>query len=285
MGGLEIDDSAGDAVSVAPGYELAAGGREEAEDQRMGLLESIYDGDSRRRRDLVQPGWRCLEVGAGRGSMSTWLAQQVGDRGHVVATDIDVTYLERLDVPNLEVRRHNILEDSLDALSPGSFDLVCCRFLLFHLRGRQETAIQRMAQCLRPGGWLIDEDGDWSLAGPVDPSHPLYDGYHRVFAGGRSWTARGFDMAFGRKLPALFERAGLENIRHQASTEVVRGGSPWARWWQESLDVMQAAGEQDGSTSERSDEDRHALSAPSADPSVWYLRELLHTCWGQRPLA
>jgi hypothetical protein len=51
--------------------------------------------------------------------MAVWLAQQVGEKGHVVATDLDVTYLERLHLPNLDVRRHNILEDSIETLGPG----------------------------------------------------------------------------------------------------------------------------------------------------------------------
>src|SRR4026209_2213188 len=111
-------------LDLEPGYRLAAKGRQEAEDDRLSLLEQIFDPLSRRRRALVQPGWRCLEVGAGRGSMAVWLARQVGESGRVVATDTDMTYLRRLDVPNLEVRQHNILEDSLDTLGPGSFDLV-----------------------------------------------------------------------------------------------------------------------------------------------------------------
>jgi len=36
------------------------------------------------------------------------------------------------------------------------------------------------------------------------------------------------DPIFGRKLPVLFERCGLENIRHEATAEVVRGRSPRA---------------------------------------------------------
>ena len=92
--------------------------------------------------------------------MAVWLAEQVGESGEVVATDIDVTYLKQLNLPNLEVRQHNILNDPLDALGPGSFDLVCSRLLLFWLAGKQEAAIRRMVECLRPGGWLVDEDGD-----------------------------------------------------------------------------------------------------------------------------
>ena len=48
-------------------YRLAAAGREAEEDERLDLLEQIFDPMSQQRRSLVQPGWRCLEVGAGRG--------------------------------------------------------------------------------------------------------------------------------------------------------------------------------------------------------------------------
>src|SRR6266481_6502869 len=161
---------------IGPAYRLTARGRQEAEDDRLSLLECILDPLSRRRRHMVRPGWRCLEVGAGRGSMAVWLAEKVGESGKVVATDIDVTYLKRIYLPNLEVRQHDILNDSVDALGPGSFDMVCSRLTLFWLADKQESAIRRMVECLRPGGWLVDEDGDWGTIAPVDPSHPYYAG-------------------------------------------------------------------------------------------------------------
>ena len=266
-----------------PGYRLAARGRQEAENERLALLEGIFDPLSRRRRELVQPGWRCLEVGAGRGSMAVWLAEQVGESGEVVATDIDVTYLKRLNLPNLEVRQHNILNDPLDALGRGSFDLVCSRLLLFWLAGKQEAAIRRMVECLRPGGWLVDEDGDWGTVAPVDPSHPFYAPYHRTWQGGKWWVSRGYDPAFGRKLPALFEHCGPENTRDEASAEVVRGGSPWARWWQETLEGIRACEQTDGSLTKEREEAYKVLTAPLTDPSFWFLTGLLHACWGQRP--
>jgi SAM-dependent methyltransferase len=264
-----------------PGYRLDAKGRQEAEDERLDLLEQIFDPLSRRRRGIVQPGWRCLEVGAGRGSMAVWLSKQVGENGHVVATDINPTYLKRLDVPNLEVWQHNILEDSLDDL--GSFDLVCSRLMLFWLAGKQETAIKRMVECLRPGGWLVDEDGDWGTIAPVDPSHPFsarYDGAHRD---GEWWSARGYDPTFGRKLPMLFERCGLENIRHEVTAEVVRGGSPWARWWQQTLEAIREWELADHNLTEAREEEYKALIAPWNDQSFWFLTALVHGCWGQRP--
>ena len=211
--------------------------------------------------------------------MAAWLAEQVGPTGHVVATDLNTGYLRRLELPNLEVVEHNILEDSLDALGPGSFDLVCSRLMLFHLVGRQEQAIRRMAECLRPGGWLIDEDADWGTCAPVDPTHPLYDGYHRGWRHGDWWTVRGYDKTFGRRLPALFERCGLQDIRHEAATEAVRGGSDWARWWAVTLEVMNEQG--GGDESDR--REVQVMTTALADPTVWFLRELLHACWGRRP--
>jgi SAM-dependent methyltransferase len=270
---------AAEAHELERGYRLAARGREAAEDERLSLLEQLYDPTSRRRRSLVQPGWRCLEIGAGRGSMAVWLAEQVGPTGQVVATDIDTRYLQRLDVPNLEALEHNILEDSLDVLGPGSFDLVCSRLMLFHLVGTQELAIRQMVECLRPGGWLIDEDADWGTAAPVDPAHPRYDAYRAAWQDGDWWTARGYDKAFGQKLPPLFERCGLREIRHEAATEVVRGGSPWARWWTVTLEVMNELG---GGVTESDRRELETIAAALADPTVWLMKELLHACWGRR---
>jgi SAM-dependent methyltransferase len=267
-----------ESLEIGSGYRLAAAGWEAAEDERLSLLEQLYDPVSRRRRALVQWGWRCLEVGAGRGSMAVWLAEQVGPAGQVVATDIDTGYLQRLDLPNLEVVEHSILEDPLEALGPGSFDLVCSRLMLFHLVGGQEEAIRQMTKCLRPGGRLIDEDADWGTAAPVDPAHPLYDGYRRAWRDGDWWTSRGYDKAFGQKLPALFERCGLRYIRHEAATEVVRGGSPWARWWAVTLEVINELGGGDGSDQREFE----VMTTALADPTVWLLRELLHACWGRR---
>jgi SAM-dependent methyltransferase len=265
-----------------PGYRLDAKGRQAAEDERLSLLERIFDPHSRRRRGFVRPGWRCLEVGAGRGSMAVWLAKQVGPSGHVVATDIDVTYLKKLNIPNLEVRQHNILEDSPDSLGLGSFDLVCSRLMLFWLAGKQEIAIQRMVECLRPGGWLVDEDGDWGTVTPVDPSHPFFASYHGAYRAGEWWSARGYDPMFGRKVSVLFERCGLENISHEARAQVVSGGSTWAQWWRQTLEAIRGWELADGLTEAR-EKEYQALIAPWHDKSFSFLTALVHGCRGQRP--
>ena len=84
---------------------------------------------------------------------------------------------------------------------------------------------------------------------------------------------------FGQKLPALFERCGLEDIRDEAATEVVRGGSSWARWWAPTLEVINELG--GGDQADR--QGVEVMATALADPTVWVQREVLHACWGRRP--
>ena len=263
---------------ISAGYRLSGVGRAEQEEERLALLESVFDPVSRRRRSAVRTGWRCLEVGAGRGSMAAWLAEQVGPSGQVIAIDIDLTYLQHLDLPNLEVRRHDILEDG--PIESGTFDLVCSRLMLFHLVGRQEQAIRYMVECLKPGGLLIDEDADWGTTVAIDPSHPTYAAYHAAWRNGDWWASRGYDPCFGRTLSPLFERVGLHVVSHDVSSEVVRGGSPWANWYRESLVVIAGAS---GAPTPEQRSDHETVTSALTDPSNWFMRELLHGGTGRRP--
>lgn len=119
------------------GYVLTASGREAHEITRLELLQQIFDPITERRLELVQSGWRCLEVGAGRGSIARFLADRVGPTGAVIAADIDVGPLSDLEATNLEVVRFDILSDPFELVGgAGSFDLVHARFLLQHLSDR-----------------------------------------------------------------------------------------------------------------------------------------------------
>lgn len=71
--------------------------------QRLAAIEEWLDpGTVHHLRERgVGPGWRCLEVGAGGGSVAAWLCDHVGPAGDV------------LDRPNPESRRHDITRDPL----------------------------------------------------------------------------------------------------------------------------------------------------------------------------
>ena len=113
------------------GYFAAAA---EARDElvRLRLIEAECDPHTFGYLDAigVGAGWRCLEVGAGAGSVVRWLSGRVGPKGQVVAVDIDPRFLGDLVEPNVEVRRCDITDDDVE---PASYDLVHSRLLLMHL--------------------------------------------------------------------------------------------------------------------------------------------------------
>jgi hypothetical protein len=45
----------------------------------------------------VQPGWKCLDLGAGLGTVSRWLNNRVGPAGQVVALDREPRHIEPAD--------------------------------------------------------------------------------------------------------------------------------------------------------------------------------------------
>jgi 2-polyprenyl-3-methyl-5-hydroxy-6-metoxy-1,4-benzoquinol methylase len=139
------------------------------ERERLALLTQVADPiTTRRLTDLgVGPGWRCLDVGAGDGSVARWLAGRVGPEGRVVATDLNPCFLVGHGLPNLKVRRHNILEDELEA---AHYDLAHCRCVLPHLPNPLR-GLRRLIDAVRPGGWLLVEEIDAGFFGAADPEH------------------------------------------------------------------------------------------------------------------
>jgi ubiquinone/menaquinone biosynthesis C-methylase UbiE len=130
----------------------------EADDEftRLKLIEEFNDPSTFRLLDAigVAGGWRCLEVGAGGGSVVRWLSDRVGPAGKVVAADLDVRFLGDIKAQNVEVRQCDITRDPIE---PASYDLVHARSVLTHLRDPVEV-LRRMTAALRPGGWLMAED-------------------------------------------------------------------------------------------------------------------------------
>lgn len=172
----------------------------------------------------VAKGWYCLEVGGGAGSIANRLCHRVGPTGRVVATDIDTRFLEVLDVPQLEVRTHNIVTDDLEE---AAFDLVHTRNLLIHLPER-ETILGKLAQAVKPGGWLLIEETDFSTAGP-DPLAPaawqaLYTKCQQALQ--RLCIAAGIDRFFGARVFGLLHVLGWEAVHAVGRTQMIQGGSP-----------------------------------------------------------
>lgn len=74
---------------------------------RLAGIESLWDPGSQRLLDGlgIGPAWRCLEVGAGGGSLVNWMAKR---GAAVLAIDIDTRFIEPLAGDAIEVRQHRL---------------------------------------------------------------------------------------------------------------------------------------------------------------------------------
>ena len=259
-------------------YILDNGGRETP--ARFDALSTMYD------RGTIQylencgigPGWTCLEVGGGGGTIAAWLAARVGPTGHVLVTDLDPRFLDGLKFSNLEVRRHNIVTDPLPE---ATFDLIHIRLVLVHLPAREEV-LKRLIAALKPGGWIIDEEFD-SVSLPCDPSRsPGEVQLKTQEALFRVVEERGIERRWGRLVYGRMRALGLVDVRAEARLSMWYGGSAGASLaranFEQLHDVLVASGLV---TEDELQQDIARLD----DPDFMMPSPIMWTAWGRRPAA
>jgi SAM-dependent methyltransferase len=202
------------------------------ERQRLALMSALLDpGELAHIERLgLRPGWRCLELGCGNGSIAQALAKRVGPTGRVVASDIDLAYIAGLQAPSLEVRRIDILRDEIEA---ASYDLVVARALLHHLTPARK-ALEHMVAALKPGGVLLSIEPDMLPCTVAEP-----DSMRAFWQGWLKWSVdSGIDYFVGRKVPVWMDSLGLEGIAGEGTTAQFNGGSDWAIYWIETMQEL-----------------------------------------------
>jgi len=248
--------------------------------ERLRFLETRYDGVTRGRLRVAQPfeGLRCLEVGAGAGSVARMLAESVGPTGHVVALDLDPRFLGDLTLPNVTVRQHNIVTDELEQ---SEYDLVHCRALLLHLADPM-TALDRMVAALRPGGLLLVEDTDFSSLAAV-AGHASSAEFNRLIRLCREGDldGRAFDPRLGGELPGLLAGLGLVERGDEALRLERTGGSPEAEVMAIALEAVDGAALSLGLPAGT---DLAPMIAAFRDPTFCYVDSLNVGAWGRRPM-
>lgn len=250
-----------------------------AESERLRLLETCWDPCTTRRLAAlgVGPGWRCLEVGAGHGSIAGWLAERVRPTGSVVAADIDPRFLG--DVPaGVEVRRIDAGRDGFEA---GAYDLVHCRALLMHLPD-PDAAFARMVAAVRPGGVLLAEEGDYGLL--RFDGHPEAERINALAE--RAVTelaeARIMDGRLGRRLPGLLTRSGLTLGGAEVETSVAVAGDPH---WEFERATACAAADNMLALGIYTDAEAGLLKSFFAGDGAVVTTLTMVAAWGRRPLT
>jgi SAM-dependent methyltransferase len=245
------------------------------------LQESIVDPVTVRHLETVGVAerWRCLEVGAGLGSIAQWLSKRVGPVGKVVATDIDTRFLQGIGAPNLEVRRHDILKDDLEE---GQYDLAHCRKLLHHLPD-PEKAMKRMADAVRPGGWLLVEEDDWGSVLSAGVTNPSVVPFAAAMKAACDALRKGglADYYFGRRVRSLVEGLGFVDAGQEGWTFIMRGGDPYARMYEEAWRTGTLPSIPEGTVTREQNE---SVQRVFMDPT-YYPFSTLFCAWGRKPVS
>ncbi|GAA2779455.1 methyltransferase domain-containing protein [Streptomyces rameus] len=243
------------------------------EAERIDAAALVYDPvTTRRLRALgVGPGSRCLEVGAGTGTVARWLLEEAGV-DEVVALDRDTGALDALRTPRLRVITADLTDETL---RPGGFDLIHARFVLMHLPQRRRI-ITRLAGWLNPGGRLVLGDA-LEVPDALDSSSAYRRTMDAMWRALRSTI--GTDISHVPAYPHFLREEGLHDVAAELFSPPLVAGSPlalfWAETWSRMRPALEATGQVDAAVVDE------AL-AYLASPRLAELGPGMAMAWGQR---
>ncbi|WAU83122.1 methyltransferase domain-containing protein [Streptomyces sp. Qhu-G9] len=231
-------------MSAAPRGDAPGGGRygetvfrpeQTGEGERIDFGALAYDDITMKRLRALGagPGWHCLDVGAGTGTVSRRLLDEAGVAS-VLAVDRDVRFLVERAVPGLDVLEADITDPEV---VPGRFRLVHARFVLMHLP-EHARLIGQLAELVEPGGVLVLSDAV-DLTNDRKPGTP-YSVAMRAMWQGLGATI-GTDVSWVPSYPHLLRAAGLASVAAEIHVPPLSPGSPISRFWADTWERSRAA--------------------------------------------
>ncbi len=154
------------------------------------------------------------------------------------------------------------------------------RLVLEHLPER-DSVLASLTAAVRPGGWLLIEDFDWSTAMVVDPPSPL----HERVAGAclALFAAHAYDPYYGRRLPRRLEAAGLVELgTHAEAIQVRADGVHGLPQWELLVDQL-APGLLAQGLLDKADLER--FKTLCHDGETICFAPLMVSAWGRRPVC
>ena len=197
----------GDTMTTA--YALR---RTPEEYERLRAQARVWEAATGRLLDRVglAQGARCLDAGCGPGETMRLMAQRVGPTGHVLGVDVDaglgaqaLAMLHDAGHHHCDFAATDLTTD--EPLPGGGFDLVYARLLLYHLPERVDV-LRRLWDAVAPGGHLLIQDYDLDSVSVLPPLDSVAE-FRRVAVA--AFECAGCDVHVGRRLPQLFDHAGI----------------------------------------------------------------------------
>jgi ubiquinone/menaquinone biosynthesis C-methylase UbiE len=200
---------------------------------RLHLVDEVY-GQATRQMLLeagLKPGMRVLDMACGVGTVSCWMAAQVGPTGKVVAADISAGQLDAAraawkagsDLPAIDF----VEASAYDTGFPGErFDIVHARLLLCHL-DQPEKALREFHRLLKPGGVLVSHE--IYLSGlKTSPACTHYE--RSVELAHALGDAIGVSYDFGLRLPLALREVGFQSPFVRMETPMYFDGPKKKLW-------------------------------------------------------
>ncbi|WP_432975040.1 class I SAM-dependent methyltransferase [Dactylosporangium sp. CA-233914] len=169
----------------------------------------------------IADGWHCLDVGPGRGTITTWMAQQVGPAGHVTALDLDPRHVIGGDTITIQQGDVRIVD-----LPDGHYDLIHTRLVLLHLAERL-AVLDRLVTALKPGGVLVVSDWDATdrsmlVHAPTPQAAAAFDTFQDGLLA--ILETNGADVGWARRAPAAVRAAGMVDVETIVHNRLWPGG-------------------------------------------------------------
>ncbi|GAA2715500.1 class I SAM-dependent methyltransferase [Micromonospora olivasterospora] len=249
---------------------------DEAPHQLRHLSEIL---DAGTRRTLVElgvgPGWKVTDIGAGAGTLTAWLSDQVAPGGHVTAVDLDPRHITA--GPHVTVRAGDIRRLRLE----GSQQAIVARLVLMHIPEREQV-LADLVEALAPGGALVVADWDCTWRdmirrSPSPRATRLLEQFQdALLSFGES---RGADMGWAKRAPEAMLRLGLDNVDSRVESRSWRGGTGICLLHRSNSIQRESELLAAGMTPEDLAELRQVLM----DPDLMLSGYLMHTTVGRRP--
>lgn len=201
----------GSETTQETGYVL---GTNPAEQRRLQDQSRVWAEDSAWLLDRtgIAPGCRAVDVGCGPRGVLDLMAARVGPDGSVVGLEQNPAHAQLAEQFCRDNGLDNVMIVNGDAagttLPRACFDLVHERAVLVNVPN-PESILAAMIDLARPGGAVACDDMDQSTR-LCDPPHPAWDVLNDLIL--EVWRHNGSDPFFGRRLPGMMRRAGLEHL-------------------------------------------------------------------------
>jgi len=144
--------------------------------------------------------------------------------------------------------------------------VIHARYVLIHLSD-YEVALTKMFDSLKPGGWLVLEEPDFSASRGITGNEQELVSFRKVNqAIEHMYATLKMDYALGLKLPSLLQRRGLQHLTVENDAPLCAGGSGMAAVMKMSAEQLREKYLATGVV-DQSDLERYCRFAD--DPNTW----------------